>query len=303
LILPPQLVANCEKTPERKAWLENLPQLLDKLLLRWSLRLQSPFDHDATCSWVAPVVRSNGSQAVLKLAMPHMEGRDEIPGLRYWSGRSMVKLLEADEDSGAMLLEQCLPGTTLRSETEPAQDEIIAGVLKGLWGSRTEKIGTETIRTETIGTERTGLSGFRPLSEMIDLWCQETIAQRRLWPDAGLVYEGLRLMKELARPAPADVLLATDLHAGNVLRAERESWLAIDPKPFVGDRSYDPVQHVINCETRLHRNPAGLVERVAGLTEVDAERLRLWVFARAAADPRDDWTHTRWTDIAKALSR
>ncbi len=239
------------------------------------------------------MVRSDGLQAVLKLAMPHMEGRDEIPGLRFWSGRSMVKLLEADEDSGAMLLERCLPGTTLRSEPEAAQDEIIAGVLKGLWGSR----------TETIRTERTGLSGFRPLSQMIDLWCQETIAQRRLWPDAGLVSEGLRLMKELARPAPADVLLATDLHAGNVLRSEREPWLAIDPKPFVGDRSYDPVQHVMNCETRLHRNPAGLVERVAGLTEVDAERLRLWIFARAAADPRDDWTHTRWTDIAKALAR
>ena len=109
-------------------------------------------------------------------------------------------------------------------------------------------------------------------------------------------------MKELARPAPTDVLLATDLHAGNVLRSQRESWLAIDPKPFVGDRSYDPVQHLINCEIRLHSNPACLVERIASLTEVDHERLRLWTFARAAADPREDWTNARWIDIAKALS-
>ena len=199
----------------------------------------------------------------------------------------MVKLFEADVDSGAMLLERCLPGTTLSSQPEPAQDGIIAAVLKRVWGSTTETIG---------------LLGFRPLSQMIDLWCQETIAQRHLWPDAGLVNEGLRLMKELAQPAPADVLLATDLHAGNVLRSQREPWLAIDPKPFVGDRSYDPVQHMINCDTRLHRNPAGLVERVAGLTEVDPQRLRLWTFARAAADPRDDWTNMRWTHIAKALS-
>jgi streptomycin 6-kinase len=308
LILPTQLVANCQKTAERKVWLANLPRLLDTLLLRWSLRLQSPFHSDATCSWVAPVVRSDGSLAVLKLAMPHMEGRDEIPGLRYWSGRSMVKLLEVDDDSGAMLLEQCLPGTALRSQPEPVQDEIIAAALQGLWGSHIETTGMETTGmetggTEAIGTKTKGLSGFRPLSQMIDLWCQETIAQQHLWPDAGLVNEGLRVMKELARPAPADVLLATDLHAGNVLRSEREPWLAIDPKPFVGDRAYDPVQHVINCETRLHRNPAGLVARVAGLTEVDPRRLRLWVFARAAADPRDDWTNTRWIDIAKALSR
>jgi streptomycin 6-kinase len=199
----------------------------------------------------------------------------------------MVELFAADEDSGAMLLERCLPGTTLHSQPEPEQDEVIAAVLRRVWSA--------TTRT-------TSLSGFRFLSEMIDLWCEETISQRRLWPDAVLVNEGLRLMRELARPGAADVLLATDLHAGNILRSRREPWLAIDPKPFVGDRTYDLVQHIIVCETRLHRNPAGLVERVAALTEVDPERLRLWTFARAAADPRDDWSDMRWMEIAKALA-
>jgi streptomycin 6-kinase len=224
--------------------------------------------------------------------MPHMEGQHEIQGLGYWGGRSMVKLLEADEDSGAMLLERCVPGTALRSELEPAQDVIIAGILRRVWESTTVTPGPVDFRPVN----------FRPLAQMIDFWCEETIAQKHLWPDAGLVKEGLRVMKELARPAPTDVLLATDLHSGNVLRAEREPWLAIDPKPFIGDRAYDPVQHLMNCETRLHSNPAGLVDRVAGLTEVDSERLRLWTFARAAADPRDDWTNARWIDIAKALS-
>jgi streptomycin 6-kinase len=287
MILPSQLVVNCQRTPERKIWLETLPQLLDRLVALWFLRLETPFDNGGTCSWVCPVVRFDGTQAVLKLAMPHMEGKHEIQGLRYWSGRSMVKLLEADDDSGAMLLERCLPGTTLRSELEPAQDVIIAGVLRRVWEST---------------TETPGLVDFRRLSQMIDFWCEETIAQRHLWPDTGLVNEGLRVMKELALTAPTDVLLATDLHADNVLHAQREPWLAIDPKPFVGDRSYDPVQHLMNCETRLHRNPDSLVERIASLTEVDPERLRLWTFARAAADPRDDWTNTRWIDIAKALS-
>lgn len=284
---PSQLVVNCQKTPERGAWLENLPQLLDRFLIDWSLRLESPFHQRGSCSWVSPVTRSDGTRAVLKLAMPHMEGKDEIQGLRYWSGRSMVKLLEADEYSGAMLLERCLPGTALRSQPEAAQDGIIAAVLKRIWKSPTETVA---------------LRHFRPLSHMIDLWIRETIAQCHLWPDAGLVNEGLRVMKDLARQTATDVLLATDLHAGNVLRAEREPWLAIDPKPFVGDRSYDPVQHLMNCETRLHRDPAGLVNRVADFTEVDPQRLRLWMFSRAAADPRDDWTNARWIRIAKALS-
>ena len=287
MIVPSQLAENCERTPERKNWLKNLPQQLDRLVTLWFLRLETPFDHGGACSWVCPVVRFDGTEAVLKLAMPHMEGKQEIQGLRYWSGRSMVKLLEADDASGAMLLERCLPGTPLRSEPEPAQDVVMAGVFRRIWEST---------------TETPALAHFRHLSEMIDFWCEETIAQEHLWPDAGLVNEGLRVMKELAKPGPGDVLLATDLHAGNVLRAQREPWLAIDPKPFVGDRSYDPVQHLLNGESRLHRDPAYVVERIAGLTGVDPERLRLWTFARAAADPREDWTNTRWIDIARELS-
>jgi streptomycin 6-kinase len=136
---------------------------------------------------------------------------------------------------------------------------------------------------------------------MVELWCGKTIPQRHLWPDAGLVNEGLRVFKELARSALTDVLLATDLHAGNVLRSQREPWLVIGPKPFTGDRAYDPVQHLMNCETRLHRDPIELVRRVAALAEVDAECLRLWTFARATADPRDNWKNVRWMRTAQKL--
>ena len=163
---------------------------------------------------------------------------------------------------------------------------------------------SRTCSGESGATQRSSsdLGGFRPLSLMVELWSGETIAQRHLWPDAELVNEGLRVLKELAKPASTDVLLATDLHAGNVLRSQREPWLVIDPKPFVGDRAYDPVQHLMNCETRLHHDPIELVRRVADLAEVDAERLRLWTFARAAADPRDDWKNDRWMRTARTLA-
>jgi len=51
------------------------------------------------------------------------------------------------------------------------------------------------------------------------------------------------LFDELPRTARMnDVLLATDLHAGNVLRSERKPWLVIDPKLFIGDPAYDATQ-------------------------------------------------------------
>jgi streptomycin 6-kinase len=109
------------------------------------------------------------------------------------------------------------------------------------------------------------------------------------WPDPGLTQAGLRLLEDLSRPSSDDVLLATDLHAGNVLQAQRRPWLVIDPKPFVGDRAYDASQHLLNCSKRMRTAPEATICRFADLLEVDDERVRLWMFARAAAEPRDIW--------------
>ena len=288
VVIPEQLVTNCREQPDRQTWLDRLPALVLELTHRWSLRIGEPFDHaDVTCPWVAAVCRADSTPAVLKLAMPHMEGQDEIRGLRFWNGNPTVRLLEADDDLGAMLLERCHPGYMLRSEPEDKQDVVIAGLLKRLWRK---------------SASPAALSGFRHLSEMLNAWRQETLSEARYWPDAVLVREGLQTLEALGKPSPADVLLATDLHAGNVLRSERESWLVIDPKPFIGERSYDLVQHLQNCEVRLHTDPIGMVKRLADFAEVDAERLRLWTFGRAAADPRSDWSNSLWINVARALA-
>jgi streptomycin 6-kinase len=286
MFIPEQLVENCQKVQERRYWLDNLPALLHQLTDRWSLRVGAPFDHaHVTCSWVAPVVRADGKAAVLKLGMPHMEGADEIQGLRFWNGNPTVQLLESDDELGAMLLERCQPGDMLRSEPEAKWDLVVATLLKRLW----RRPGQDDFPR------------FRHLSVMLESWSHETLAQAHCWPDAGLVRHGLQLFQELSEPSPEDKLLATDLHAANVLRSEREPWLVIDPKPFIGDAAFDLVQHLHNCEARLHSDPVGMVKRMADLAEVDDERVRRWTFARSAADPRPFWDNPMWMEIATAL--
>jgi streptomycin 6-kinase len=257
--------------------------ILKDLERRWSLTLGAPY-RDATCAWVAQVTLANGTSAVLKLGMPHMEAQHEIQGLRFWNGDPMVRVIEADDELNAMLLERCEPGTNLRALPEPQQDIVIAGLLRRLWRSPPSP------------------HPFRPLSAMTDHWSTETLAHIDQWPDSGLVREGLRLFDELPRTSSVDVLLATDLHAGNVLRSEREPWLAIDPKPFLGDPAYDATQHLFNCRGRLHQDPHGTIDRFADLLEVDSERIRLWTFARAAAEPRDDWSNASLITLARALA-
>ena len=115
--------------------------------------------------------------------------------------------------------------------------------------------------------------------------------------------EGLKLFKNLSEPAPRDVLLATDLHAGNVLRAQREPWLVIDPKPFVGDPAYDATQHLLNCQERLRSDPDETIRRFADLLNLDYERIRLWAFARAAVRSGDDGRSDWWIDLARKITR
>ncbi len=285
LNVPERLTANCRKSPERSAWLERLPDTLRDLERRWSLTLGTPFGgEDVSCAWVVPVARADGTSAVLKLGMPHMEGEHEPDGLRFWDGNPTVRLLEADDDLGAMLLECCEPGTALRALPEPEQDFVIARLLRRLWRSPS------------------AAHPFRPLSAMVAYWSEETLAEAERWPDEGIVREGLCLFEELPRSAPTGVLLATDLHAGNVLRAQREPWLVIDPKPFVGDPAYDATQHLFNCGGRLRSDPDGTIRRFADLLGVDHERVRLWTFARAAAESRDDWKDDDSMALARAIA-
>ena len=284
--IPERLAVNCRRNPERAEWLGRLPVALRSLEHRWSLKIGVPFDgEDVSCAWVAPVALADGTAAILKLGMPHVEGEHELQGLRFWDGDPTVRLLEADEELGAMLLERCEPGTTLRGLPEPEQDPVIAGLLRRLW------------RVPSAPHP------FRPLSALTGYWSEETLADVERWPDAGLVREGLGLFQELPRSAPANVLLATDLHAGNVLRSQREPWLVIDPKPFVGDPAYDATQHLFNCDARMRSDPVGTIRRIADLLGVDDERVRLWTFARAAAEPRDDWRNSAFTGLARALAR
>jgi streptomycin 6-kinase len=167
---------------------------------------------------------------------------------------------------------------------ESEQDRVIAGLLRRLWRAPSAP------------------HPFRPLSAMLECWSNETLADVDRWPDAGLVCEGLRLFQELPRTARVEALLATDLHAGNVLRSQREPWLVIDPKPFVGDPAYDATQHMFNCEARLRSDPDGTICRMADLLGVDRERVRLWLFARAAAEPRDDWKDDDSLMLARAIA-
>jgi streptomycin 6-kinase len=271
----------------REAWLATLPNAVLALAKQWSLRVGAPFQPGGRTAWVAPVRDAAGNERVMKVGWRHTEALHEAEGLRAWAGGGTVLLYAAEDlgDTTGLLLEACQPGTPLALRPEPEQDLVVCGLLPRLWSLPTPG------------------HLFRSLEVMCDAWADEfeaEVAAGRSSLDRGLAREGLGLFRSLPRTADREVLLCTDLHAGNVLAAERETWLAIDPKPYVGDPSYDPLQHLLNCEERLQADARALVTRLAGLLDLDADRLALWLFARCVLGSVD---RPLLADVAAQLSR
>ena len=252
-----------------RRWVAELPQVITELSERWSLRVGDPYQPGGHCSWVAPARDARGADLVLKVGWAHTEAIHEAAALRLWDGRGAVTL-HACHDHGqtsALLLERCLPGTPLReAAAEPDQDVIVAGLLRQLW------------RQPPAGHP------FRPLLQMCDQWADRFERHKPPGLDPGLAREGIAMFRMLPGTAGEQVVLCTDLHAGNILAARRAPWLVIDPKPYVGDPAYDVLQHMLNCDGRLASDPDGLVRRMAGLLDLDPGRLRMWLFARCVQE-------------------
>lgn len=275
MFIPEFLMKIGNDSAGNRAWLVSLPSIVKKAKEEWKLEIGNPYLENATCSYVAPCVVKGKQRAVLKIGLPHEEALHEIDGLRLLNGNPTVHLLNFDKETNAMLLEQCLPGTQLSTVPESAQDEIISQLLTEIW------------KANYIG------ENFRPLAAMISQWNKETFENLERFPDPDLAKEGCKLKEKLIESTEKPVLLATDLHAGNILRAKRKDWLAIDIKPYIGDRAYDLTQHLLNCIERLTVNPNATIKRVAKSAGVSSSRLRDWMFARLASE--NDGVHQKLT--------
>jgi streptomycin 6-kinase len=274
LRVPSHLAAACRRDG-RERWLEGLAAEVREGASRWSLTLGDPFEPGGVTAWVAPAHSPEFGDVVVKVGWQHMEGRDEAAALRAWGGVGAIRLFADErlsETTVALLLERCEPGTNLTGRPEDEQDVVLAGLLRRLW------------RAPEDG------AGFRPLQSLCDYWAdsfERKVADGRVQVERELARQGADLFRALPASATDIRLLCTDLHAQNVLAARREPWLVIDPKPFVGDPTYDALQHLINCEERLTADPEGLAARMAGLLGLDAERLVQWLFAFCVVQAAD----------------
>jgi len=225
-----------------------------------------PFAY-AFASLAVPVARLDGSPAVLKVQWPDRESEHEANALAAWGGNGAVRLIDYDAERRALLIERCEPGTPLSAENPNLAMEILIGLLPRLWIPAPAAIPS--------------------LSDEVTRWFQSL---PRRWQRAGrpierrLVDAALESMHSLVSTQGEQVLVHQDLHADNVLRAKREPWLAIDPKPLSGEREFAVAPIVRGGELGHSRQALlGRLDRVCSALSLDRERARGWTIAQAVA--------------------
>jgi streptomycin 6-kinase len=251
-------------------WIDELPSIVESCKERWSLTLGEPWTN-SVASLTMPAER-DGQPVVLKIGIPDREGEHEAEALRRLDGNGAVRLLDDDPPTLAMLLERCFPGTPLTQQDPDAALEVLIGLLPRLWIPASEP--------------------FRPLAdEAADL----IVEMHEHWErtgrsvDGSLIDAATEAFEFLVPTQGEQVLVNQDLHAGNVLAAEREPWLLIDPKPLAGEREFG-VAPIVRGQELGHGRDAviGRLDRLSVELGLDRERVRLWTIAHTVSWGYDD---------------
>lgn len=249
-----------------REWLRHLPDYTTACADHWRLRLEQPYPR-SNVSAVFPATAADGSAMVLKIQFPHPESEYEAEALQRWSGNGAVRLLDSDPVHHALLLERCEPGDHLSTADPDEALEILIELLPRLW-----------------------IDADQPFVSLYDesaAWAKELPS---LWERAGrpfeveLLDEALKTIDALRASYSRQVLVHQDLHADNVLRASREPWLAIDPKPLLGEREFSVAPIVRAYEFGHGRTRViNRLNRLTAALGLDRERARLWTLVQTLA--------------------
>jgi streptomycin 6-kinase len=264
--IPAKLIRNhSEKASE---WLDSLPGAVERYVGEWDLTVDGAVLSGAA-SLIVPVVRRDGTAAMLKLQSADDESESEALALRTWNHDDVVDVLEDDPATCTILLERLRPRTLNDVPDDLEATRILAELLTHLMVVP----APPSVRrlADIAGQMLADAPAIIPL--LVDP--AERALTRRL---ADRMAEAL--------PEPGDRLLHWDLHYENVMAADRQPWLVIDPKPLAGDPAFELMPAVWNRWDELVatgnlsqaiRNRFDLMLEVTG---IERDRALAWTAGR-----------------------
>lgn len=255
---------------EGAVWLEQIPKIISEHEKQWGLQVLPPFD--LSYNYVAPTIRADGSQAVLKIGFPKdREFQTEINALEVFQGEGIEKLLEEDRANSTILIERVIPGIPLSSIADDEQaTKILAGVMKKLRKPLPANHNFITIAEwmrELTNYKNTYQQGVNSIPQ-------------------NLITKATSLFDELLATSKQPVLVHGDLHHDNILSSDRDGWLAIDPKGVAAEPEYETAAMIRNPYASIMSRPnledllKRRIEILAEELHFDPQRILKWCFAQ-----------------------
>ncbi|MFJ9033786.1 aminoglycoside phosphotransferase family protein [Streptomyces sp. NPDC102274] len=287
------------------AWIAELPRIVDELLGRWECVPDGSVTHGGV-GVIVPVRRRTEGTAVLKVSFPHPGNVHEPDAFAAWGGQGAVLLHERDDENFAMLLERVHMSALAEVEDSDEVVTVAARISRRL--AVPAPPGLPRLRDQADAWEEQLRKDAEELAHTVPHYVVDAAAAT---------------VRELGNIQP-DVLIHGDLHARNILRADREPWLAVDPKGYAGDPAYDGGTLLKSrALTLLAADDLGkaahrTLDIFAEVAELDRARVRRWAqfhavqaafwgrrhgFRIARSGPRLDWL-TEFADrLAELLTK
>lgn len=234
-----------------KVWLTKLDSTIHFCEKEWKLQIEGPVSN-LSYNYVLHAKESNGTPVMLKLGVPSFDFSNEIKTLNVYGGKGCARLLKADAERGAMLLEKLVPGTMLSEEKdEKAAVQTFTEVWKAIRRPVPPECKNPTILDWSSGLDRyknKDKDGAGPIG-LSNIELAQSYFQ------------------ELSETTEGMELLHGDLHHENILYDDKKGWLAIDPKGVVGDRYFDLISFMTNHLLTKENPKELLLQRVEWITE------------------------------------
>jgi streptomycin 6-kinase len=243
-------------------WLESLPLAIETQCRRWALSIDGPAQHGSNAMAI-PVQRA-GQPLMLRMFPPDPTAVSEIRALQFWDGRGTVRLIEADSEIAAMLLERAVPGTAA-SGLPIDEAMVVMGHMMRRLGVAPPDDAPSTGQIAATGAERLAADWDR-LGRPFD----------------AVMVEAAEQASSMLATSATDLAVNGDFHADQVLRATREPWLTVDPLLYRGDIDYD-LARILWTRIDEMADDAEVIRHLRTVVEaadLDEGRARSWVLFR-----------------------
>lgn len=217
-------------------------------------------------SHLMPVRDSDGRAAMLKLPFEKFEQAGSVL-MRYWDGEGAARIL--GQHDSALLLER--PEGPLRP---------LSQLVREGRDDEATRIACDVIAALHRPRSTALFAAARPQLIELEPWFADLAHGPSKYGEP--FGRSLSIAKELLAAQTEIVPLHGDVHHDNIIDFGMRGWLAIDPKPLIGDRAFDYANLFCNPDLESATDPKlfkARLERVCAQSGIERQRMLRWLVA------------------------